>query len=126
MEITDSTADTFYLGEYGYFDSLCFDFLKDLQKEYPHIKIVCIFPYGRENNYRLSYAKYCFDNVICPIINVPKRSAILKRNKWMVDHSDITVTFYIKSKSIPEQIFYYAKSKNKSCINIASKRNKNN
>lgn len=122
MEINASTADTFYMGYHGCFDQLCFETLKEMQKDNPHIKLICVYTGNNRNDFMISYAKYCFDDVIRPVINVSESSAALKRGKWLVDNSDMVVTFFTSNNSSPGKIYDYAKRKNKACVNIASRR----
>lgn len=50
-ELIKSGFNYFYDGNYGGFDAVCLDCLKDLKKKYPHIKIVRVLAqYSKEKS----------------------------------------------------------------------------
>ena len=92
--ILNRKVDTFYVGNHGQFDSLVYKVLKDLRNQYIfNYKVV--LAYMPSENDKL-YNKD-FSNTILPdgIEKVPKRFAIEYRNKWMINKSDIVVTYVI-------------------------------
>lgn len=61
------------------------------------------------------------DSIIYPPLEkVPKRFCILKRNEWIIDHSDIIVFFVRYSYGGAHTALEYAKKKKKKIYNIAS------
>jgi hypothetical protein len=80
----------FYVGNNGNFDTMVRRQLKDLSHTYPITYSVVLAYLPTEKN------KYDdLTNTIYPegIESVPKRFAISYRNKWMIQQSDIVVTY---------------------------------
>ena len=110
----------FYLGGYGDFDSICLNILKELQLTFKDIKIIFVTPYIDRKYYKLEYAKEYFDEIVFPPLeNVPRKFAIIRRNEWMVDNSDIVIAYVQCSYGGAARTLDYAKHKNKNYINIA-------
>ena len=87
-------ADEFFLGGYGQFDTLCAVAVKELKETYPHINSVLVIPYLER-----SYNTYLYDETLYPPIeDIPKRYAIIKRNEYMVDKSDVVIRVILISK----------------------------
>ena len=114
--IINENATRFYVGNNGNFDILVFHILEELKKEYPHIRYEIVLAYIPTTK---STAK--LPNTILPdgIENIPKRFAILYRNKWMITHSDAVIAYVRKTYGGAYDFFEFAKKKNKLCINIA-------
>lgn len=110
-------ADEFLLGGYGNFDIISAEVVKSLKIKYKNINSVLVIPYiGRDFNHSLyDCSEYP------PIENVPKRLAIIKRNEWMIDKSDVLVAYVINHFGGAVKTLEYAKRKNKKIINLAVK-----
>lgn len=107
-------ADRFLLGGYGTFDLIAAYTLKDLKKTYPHIYSVYVTPYINHE-----YDKDLYDfSEYPPIERFPKRYAILERNKWMIDKSDILVAYVDHNWGGAAKMLDYAKRKNVLIINL--------
>jgi uncharacterized phage-like protein YoqJ len=88
--IENHNAAVFYVGNNGNFDTMVRRQLKDLSHTYPITYSVVLAYLPTEKN------KYDdLTNTIYPegIESVPKRFAISYRNKWMIQQSDIVVTY---------------------------------
>jgi len=109
--ITDG-ADKFLLGGYGAFDQLAAHVLKELKTAFPTIKITLVIPYlDRDFNHEL------YDgSVYLPLEDVPKRFAISKRNEWMVDQSDVVVSYVKYDWGGAYTTLEYAKRKRKKIV----------
>lgn len=109
-ELIKQGADTFYLGGYGDFDNLSADVLRNLKRTNPNIRLAFIVPYlGRTGE--------GYDETIYPELeNVPPRFAISKRNEWMVQKSDIVVTYITHTYGGAFQTFNFANRKRKKII----------
>lgn len=83
-------ATEFYVGNNGNFDTMVRRQLEDLYHTYP-ITYSVVLAYLPTN--KNEYDDYT--NTILPegIENVPKRFAISWRNKWMIQKSDVVVTY---------------------------------
>lgn len=121
QKIRENHADTFYLGDYGDFDRLCYIALTTLKKSYPNIKLIFITPYIDTNYSKMRNAKDKYDEIIFPPLEqVPKRLAISKRNEWMVDNADFVIAYVKYSWGGASKTLEYAKRKGKPYINIAN------
>ena len=119
-EITKNPTCKFYLGGYGDFDSLCLLTLRELKTDFPDIELLFITPYLDKNYSKLEFAKYHYDDVIFPPLeSVPRKFAILKRNEWMVDESDLVIAYVMYSWGGAAKTLEYAKRKKKTIINLA-------
>lgn len=83
-------ATEFYVGNNGKFDVMVYRQLEELSQIYPiTYSIVLAYLPVEKNKY------FDFTNTIYPegIETVPKRFAISRRNKWMIQRADVVVTY---------------------------------
>ena len=88
--IENNNVTVFYVGNNGSFDTMVRRQLEDLSHIYPiTYSVVLAYLPTEKNNYDN------LTNTIYPegIETVPKRFAISWRNKWMIQQSDIVVTY---------------------------------
>ena len=82
-------ADRFYLGGYGDFDRMAAEAVKAKKAERPDIEMALVTAYLSRHADGESY-----DYMIYPTLrDVTQRSAIPKRNEWMVDSADVVVAY---------------------------------
>lgn len=90
--IENRGVDRFYVGNHGNFDKIALAVLKELSGLYPQIDYCVVYAYLPQD-----CTRDCedFSHTVYPegIEAVPKRFAINYRNKWMICHSDIVITF---------------------------------
>ncbi len=83
-------ATVFYVGNNGNFDTMVRRQLEELSQTYPitYSVVLAYLPTKKSEYDDLT-------NTILPesIETVPKRFAISYRNKWMIEHADIVVTY---------------------------------
>ena len=109
-------AEEFLFGGYGEFDLLCARAVKEIKKKYPNIKSVLVVPYIDEG-----YNKELYDcSEYPPIENVPKRFAIIKRNEYMVEISDVVIAYVKYSTGGAYRTYSSAVRKGKNVINLFS------
>ena len=86
--IENKNATVFYVGNHGNFDAMVRRQLEELSKTYP-IKYYVVLAYMPGKNDKPD------EHSILPegIETVPRRFAINYRNKWMLNKSDIVVTY---------------------------------
>ena len=109
-------ANTFLLGGYGEFDLLCAHVVKSLKQKYPHIMSVLVIPYLNRD-----YDKSLYDRSFYPSIeDVPPRYAIVERNNYMVDVSDVIIAFVEYGYGGAHRTYRYAVQKGKPIIKIQS------
>ena len=92
--IENKNVTTFYVGNNGNFDTMVRRQLEELSQSYP-IKYSVVLAY-------LPTEKNKYDNLTNTLYpegleTVPKRFAISWRNKWMIEQSDIVVTYVTHS-----------------------------
>ena len=100
-------CEIFYTGAIGEFDSLFSSAVRKAKKVYPHIKLICVKPYFTNDiNTNEEYYTALYDDIIIPdeLAGIHPKAAIKSRNRWMIDHSDISSSF-ISNSSIIVQYF---------------------
>ncbi len=92
--ISQQDVDTFYVGNQGQFDAMVRSVLRELQKEFPHIRYAVVLAYvpGTKTDGD-------FSDTMLPegIEAVHPRYAISWRNNWMLRQSDVVVTYITHS-----------------------------
>ncbi len=88
-------ASNFLVGTHGNFDRLALLSLKRLKKQYSHIRhtvVLAYMPQGKQ--------EFCDEtDTLIPsaVVGVPPRFAIDKRNGFMLDQSDVLITYVVRS-----------------------------
>lgn len=102
-------ANQFFLGGYGAFDQIAADVVYEIKEKYPYIRSVLILPYLEK---KIDMKKY--DETIYPDLeSVPKRYAIVHRNRWMVEKSDILIAYVTHNWGGAAKMLEYAEQKKK-------------
>ena len=119
--IEHKSADTFYVGNKGAFDRMVRSALRELAREYPHIRYAVVLerlPGKLNENYREDYS-----DTMLPegIENAPPRFAIAWRNRWMLQQADLVVTYITHSWGGAAQFAEMAERQGKTVINLAEK-----
>ena len=94
IDLIEKNVNVFYVGNNGNFDTMVRRQLEDLSQTYPITYSVVLAYLPTEKN------KYDdLTHTIYPegLETVPKRFAISWRNKWMIQQSDIVVTYVTHS-----------------------------
>ena len=108
-----------YCGGYGDFDALCLKACLNLKKNGCRCEIAFITPYLNIPK-RLMDGLCSFDQLIYPPLErVPLKYAIAERNKWIVDKSDLIISYVKHNYGGAYSALCYAKRKNKIIINLA-------
>ncbi len=110
--LVEQGADTFYLGGYGTFDRLAADVLRGCKARYPHLNILLILPYLTGSRAADGYD----DTIYPPLETVPPRVAVLRRNQWMVERSDLLVAYVIHSWGGAAKTLDHAKRRRKPIV----------
>lgn len=89
-------VNTFYVGNHGAFDAMAWSVLSELRPIYSHIRCTTVLAYMPPQPDRLRKT-YDYKDSLLPegIENVPKRYAIVWRNKWMLKQADCVVTYVV-------------------------------
>lgn len=111
--IENENVCEFYVGCEGQFDRTAKSVLSALKKEYPHIKITVVLAYLNKQYEDLTDSLFPEG-----LETVPLRFAIPKRNEWMINHSDIVITYVRWCYGGAFTASEYAKRKGKTVINL--------
>ena len=94
--IEHHSVDTFYVGSQGGFDAMVYKALKELKQMYPHIQYTVVLAYLPTET---SVSQYDPSETLFPegMEKAPKRFAIDRRNRWMLQQSEYVVTYVTHS-----------------------------
>ena len=109
----------FYTGAMGQFDSLFASAVRKAKKSYPNIKLICVKPYmTKEINESGEYLYSLYDDIIIPteLADIHPKSAIPKRNRLLVDWSDIVIGYIKRQYGGAYTAIKYAQSLKKEVI----------
>ena len=119
--IENENIKDFYCGGYGNFDNTIASLLKELKSTYG-IRSYLVTAYINplvEKKLKYIERRNIYDEIIYPELeNIPLKFAIKKRNEWIVDHSDIIVTYVDHNWGGAATTLNYAKKKNKQIIRL--------
>lgn len=106
--IAEYGVSCFVVGQYGNFDRLARRALKEAKSKYPHIEIVALMPYLPSAQNKACPCDY--DDSIYPegLESVPRRYAIVRANRYMIDHSDYLICYVTHPASNAYNILEYA------------------
>ena len=113
--IEKQNVTEFYVGNQGNFDIMVHRQLRELSLIYPiNYSVVWAYLPNKNNG---------SENTIYPegLESVPKRFAISHRNKWMINQSDIVVTYFARSFGGAWQFKLAADKKRKIIIELNDK-----
>ena len=114
----------FIVGRYGNFDHLAAKAVISLKQQYPQITLSLLIPYHPAE--RPIETPPGFDNTYYPpgMEKVPRRLAIVRANRFMVDHVDYLIAYAWHPASNARDLVEYARnrqSKGKICITMISR-----
>ena len=106
--ITEEQVFCFYVGGYGGFDRIAATAVKQAKLHYPEISLMLVLPYHPAE--RPVEAPYGFDGTYYPkgLEKVPRRFAIVKSNKIMVDTSDWLIAYVRHGASNSHKVLEHA------------------
>ena len=106
--ILEENVRYFYVGGYGSFDRLAAAAVRRMKQKYPDITLMLVLPYHPAE--RPTEAPDGFDGTYHPegLENTPKRYAIVRANKIMVDASDWLVCYVRHGAGNSRKLLEYA------------------
>ena len=119
-ELISRGADKFYLGGYGAFDRLSASVVRELRTDHPDIESVLVLAYLDRTLDELDRATYD-RTAYPPLEKFPKRFAIVRRNEWMVDASDVVVSGVTHDWGGAYRTLKYAEKRGKEIIRYAAR-----
>ncbi len=101
----------FTVGGYGGFDRLAARAVISLKQQYPHITLSLLIPYHPTE--RPLPAPSGFDGTYYPLgmENVPRKAAIVRANRYMVDHADYLIAYARHPASNTWELVEYARKR---------------
>ena len=107
--ITEYGVTSFMVGRYGNFDKLAARAVIDAKKRHPEVTLTLLLPYHPYD--RPEAAPKGFDGTFYPpgMENVPKKYAIVRANRYMVDHSGYLIAFTWHAASNSRELVEYAR-----------------
>lgn len=111
--IMENNAKVFYVGTQGEFDRIVWNTLSILKNKYPHINCYKVLAYLPTNK------EYGGEDTIYPegLETVPRKLAIIKRNEWMINNSDMIVS-YVRHSGGADTFVDLARRKGKFIVEI--------
>lgn len=105
--IIRSGVTEFVVGGYGGFDALAAEMVREQKKEFPEVRLIRLLPYYREKR----GTNEGDDGTLYPpgMETVPKRFAIPRANRYMVEHADELIAYVWHPASNAMEILNYAK-----------------
>lgn len=106
--ITEYDTKFFTVGHYGQFDRLAAKAVLVAKRRYPDVKLTLLLPYHPgEQPIRVPDG---FDNTFYPpgMEYVPRRFAIVRANRYMIDNSDYLIAYVWHAASGARNLLEYA------------------
>lgn len=113
--IENKQVNKFYVGNQGTFDRIVRKNLKIFKAEYPHIHYAVVLAYMPGKKYDVDYGDTIFPD---GLERVHPKYAIEKRNRWLIDNSDVVVTYVTHSFGGAAKFKKIAERRGKYIINI--------
>ena len=105
-------ADCFYLGGYGGFDRMALSAVNKAKEAHPGVRAILVHPYLDRSMDLDAYD----GSIYPPLEKVPRRYAISRRNRWMVDQADVVAAYVIHEWGGAATTLRYAEAKKKVII----------
>jgi len=107
--ITEFNVMDFVVGRYGRFDSMAARCVKAAKKRHPEVTLTLLLPHHTYDQPIPTPSGY--DATFYPpgMETVPKRAAIVRANRYMVDHSDFLIAYVWHPASNARELVEYAK-----------------
>ena len=111
--ITELGVTEFIVGHYGRFDSMAGQAVIAAKREFPYIHLLLLIPYHpAEAPVDLPEG---YDGTYYPpgMESVPRRFAIVRANRYMVDHTDYLIAYVWHPASNARELVEYAEARQK-------------
>ncbi len=106
--IREYGVEEFVVGQYGNFDRMAVQALKDAKKRHPAVTLTLLLPYHPAE--RSVPIPKGFDGTLYPsgMETAPKRFAIHRANHWMASHSDFLIAYVRRPMGNSWELMQYA------------------
>lgn len=122
--IQSSDQLVFYSGGMGDFDKMCEQAVRDMKKKYPE-KEICLYlvlpsyQYAPKNEERQYMSKLFDDVFVCDVSDGSHPKAMIgKRNRWIVEQSDVMIAYVKHENGGAYASLQYAQRQNLKIIRI--------
>ena len=113
----------FYVGGMGEFDTMGARAVRVLKKRHPEkkIQLYLVLPYMKRSVNEDRLLETLYDDIIVPmeLAGCHYKSAITKRNRWIIDRCDYLVCFIQRDFGGAYSTYQYAKKKGLAIENVA-------
>ena len=111
--ITEYGVSSFVVGHYGQFDALAARAVIDAKKRHPEVTLTLLLPYHPFD--RPTPTPEGFDGTFYPpgMETVPKRVAIVRANRYMVENSSHLIAYAWHPASNARELVEYAQAREK-------------
>ena len=116
QHILEYGVTEFIVGHYGAFDRMAAKAVADAKAQHPEITLSMLIPYHpAERSIELPSG---FDNTFYPpgMEKVPRRLAIVRANRYMVDHVDYLIAYVWHPASNARDLVEYARKREKQSL----------
>lgn len=109
QHILEYGVTEFIVGHYGGFDRLAASAVKEAKRFYPEVRLILLLPYHPAE--RPIPMLEGFDGTFYPpgMESVPRKVAIVKANRYVVDHVDYLIAYAWHPASNARELVEYAK-----------------
>ncbi len=117
IDLINQGVTCFYVGNQGNFDTMAIKILRSLKEEYANISYTVVLAYMPSQRNTDAYA----DESVFPecLADVPPRFAIDRRNRYLLQKSDIVISYVKHSFGGAAKFTQLAKKQGKTVINLA-------
>ena len=111
QHITEFGVTEFFVGGYGDFDHMAARAVIAVKERHPEVRLYLLIPYHPAE--RPIEPPPGFDNTFYPpgMEKVPRRLAILRANRYMIDHTDHLIAYAWHAASNARELVEYARRK---------------
>ncbi len=111
--IREENVSAFYVGSHGGFDRLAAHAVMDVKRQYPNIILMLVLPY-HPGEWPVELTNG-FDGTYYPeaLENAPRRFAIVRANRFMVDTTDWLICYVWHPASNARNLLEYARRREK-------------
>lgn len=119
--ISEYGVTEFIVGHYGNFDRLAARAVMSAKKSHPEVSLLMLIPYHPAD--RPVETPPGFDGTFYPpgMESVPRRYAIVRANRYMIDHVDYLIAYVWHPASNARNLLEYVRRRNVATTNLAPK-----
>ena len=122
--VREQEVTVFMTGGMGNFDAMFCRTVREIKVQNREVQLILVKPYfSNELNTNREYYNTYFDDVVIPneLLGVHYKSAIQKRNRWMVDRSEFVIAGVYRDFGGAFKTIQYASKAGKKVIDILKK-----